>query len=360
MWGSGSLRTRAFTLVELLVVIAIIGILIALLLPAVQAAREAARRSQCANNMKQLGLAIHNYADTNQENFPWNGYRGPGGDPPAGWMSYSYSWIVAALPYLEQQPLYDSINFDATAGAHSDIGPTGAGSTPNNRAIRRSALTAVLCPSNDQQLTADDQTLGPPNDYWGGAASVAARTDYVGSLGHVWGGWRDCGNVPDFEASDPDFPVGHADNRFRKGGPGTPWLSQNTWSEQGRCNGVFTYQSAFRLADIADGTSNTIAVLEEYHWRGGNVDFDYNQAGDSSWMSPLSAVGTLRNPMNNKNPAWQQNTGDIRCHGWSSHHPGGAQATLADGSVRFFSETMDHWIRYALSTRRGGEPVSAP
>jgi prepilin-type N-terminal cleavage/methylation domain-containing protein len=353
MWRflNGSSRQRqGFTLVELLVVIAIIGILIALLLPAVQAAREAARRSQCANNIKQVGLAIHNYADSYQESLPWNGYRGPGGDVGGRQEHYSYSWICNALPYMEQQVLYDMINFDDPDG-NGGTAPGPAG--PTNRDLRKTILDTVLCPSNEQLKVPNNQCRGPWENNWN---QPAARTDYVGSIGHVWAGWRDCGAVPEFNTSDPT-----GQDHFTIGSSGTPWVGQTNWGEQSRLNGVFTFQSAYRLADISDGTSNTIGVFEDYHWRGGNgISHDRKISADGAWISPLSAVDNLRNPMNNKNPAWLQGAGDVRCHGWSSNHPGGAQAMLCDASVSFFSESMDHWIRYCLATRNGGEAFGMP
>jgi hypothetical protein len=116
-----------------------------------------------------------------------------------------------------------------------------------------------------------------------------------------------------------------------------------------------------KLSQILDGTSTTIAVYEDYHWRGGNgAVFETAVNTDAAWICPIAAVGSLNNPMNNKNPAWQQGAGDWRCHGWSSNHPGGAQAALADASVRFFSDSIDHWTRYCIATRNGGETVQLP
>jgi len=362
MWRTGNQPSRArsgFTLVELLVVIAIIGILIALLLPAVQAAREAARRSQCTNNLKQLGLALHNYADSNKEALGYNSDRIVNTPPE---QVKDFSWIVSVLPYLEQQPLYDQFNFnDPGANVGTIPGPNGV----TNAALRQTILPAVICPSNDQTELRQNQGSGYSNI---GGGPPAGGLDYVGSLGHVWAGWNDCGAVPDFESSDPDFPPGDPNNRFRKGSLGTPWIG---WSdgEQANCNGVFQQRGGRRLRDIIDGTSNTVAVFEDLHWNGYSVTggpFNTNANSDSAWACPVAAVRSLRNPINNRNPAWWQpsaigdpNRGDWRCHGWSSRHPGGAQALLADGSVHFFSETMDHFVRYAIATRKGGETVAA-
>jgi type II secretory pathway pseudopilin PulG len=326
-------------LVELLVVIAIIGVLVALLLPAVQAAREAARRSQCANNLKQMGLAVHNYHDVHKR-LPWNYDIGnnPGpthpNQPTTRWNSFS--WIVASLPFIEQGTVYDQIVRNRQDGmGHAD-----------NTAICQTVISTLLCPSAPHEPVLDNQMSG-----YRGNFVRAARTDYVGSLGHIWAGWRDCGAIPDFP---------HPQNLFVKGSnPGTPWVDGERLNEQVNINGVFRYMGSVRLADITDGTGNTIAVYEDMHWRGGNqATFDQRPNDVAAWMSPIAAVGNLRNPMNNKNPAWQQGAGDRRCHGWSSYHPGGAQAVRADGSVHFFSETMEHIVRYALAVRNDGLAVA--
>jgi prepilin-type processing-associated H-X9-DG protein len=351
-------------LVELLVVIAIIGILIALLLPAVQAAREAARRSQCTNNLKQVGLAIHNYADKAAESIPYNaGGFNPAG-VPAGWEPRGhFSWLCAALPYFEQAPLYQQINFN---DQNSNIGttPKSAGG-PTNLQLRLTVINGFICPSNNQTPVRNNQNQGYVSGCGGGPR--AAGTDYVGSLGHVWAGWRDCGSVPqwiDPATNPPGF------GRFTLGSnPGTPWIDGASNNEQVNYNGVFREMGNFALRDIIDGTSNTIAAYEDMHWRGPDPNGVLNREPtvDSAWMSPLAAVGNLRNPMNNKNGAWNGNYNgppcggapgetEPRCHGWSSNHPGGANSCLADGSVRFYSETIDHFVQYSLATKAGGEP----
>ncbi|MGL4461718.1 MAG: DUF1559 domain-containing protein, partial [Planctomycetia bacterium] len=134
------LRNRGFTLIELLVVIAIIGVLIALLLPAIQQAREAARRSQCQSNVKQIGLALHNYAETHKmlplSYLPvGSGYDG---------NSLSRSWIMFVLPFVDQEALYDSINHDVSLGA-------------GNTTVARSALPVFVCPSDSHDGTLDNR-----------------------------------------------------------------------------------------------------------------------------------------------------------------------------------------------------------
>jgi prepilin-type N-terminal cleavage/methylation domain-containing protein len=337
---------RAFTLVELLVVIAIIGILVALLLPAVQAAREAARRSQCSNNLKQIGLAIHNYADKFKEALPYNSDRAMGGQG----NNPTFSWMFAQLPYIEQGALYDQFNRNLD---NHDSSTPGVAGGQTNAVLRATVINGYVCPSNPQPALRLNQNQGYGAGNGGGPS--AGGTDYVGSLGHIWGGWRDCDTIPDF----PD-PSGA--DRFAKGGAGTPWMDGNNPGEVQRANGAFMYNGTRRLADIIDGTSNTIAVFEDHHWRGGNVppNTPINKAHteDSAWISPLGAIGNLRNPMNNTNKAWLKDDGDVRCHGWSSQHPGGAQSLRADASVQFSTQTMDHVVRYALATRAGGESVT--
>lgn len=347
MFYRSSLAKRAFTLVELLVVIAIIGVMVGLLLPAVQAAREAARRMSCGNNMKQLGLALHNYHDT----FGTMGWNSDSGDTAADannvamrhpvnrWMQFS--WVVYALPFMEQQPMYDAINFNtATSMSH-----------PTNTLLAETPISTVMCPSAAHERVNGGQVQG----YRHPGGGRGARLDYVGNLGHIWGGWKDCGAVP-------DFPGPGGSNIFVKGSnPGTPWVNGEMLNEQVNCNGTHRYFGGVKMAQILDGTSNTVMVFEDAHMRGGNnpaLPHDRGVTDDSSWMSPLAAVNSIRNPLNNRNKAWLQGAGDRRCHGWSSFHPGGAHATLADASVRFFSESIDHVVRYSIGVRNDGLPVT--
>lgn len=333
---------RGFTLIELLVVIAIIAILIALLLPAVQQARESARRTQCKNNLKQLGLAMHNYHDV-YNMFPHNHGRLLQVPNHAQSMP-EMSWIVSILPYIEQANLFGQIVTNPSALPSPDRNHNGIGA---NAQLRRTILTGVLCPSNSMQAIRTGQINGGYR--WNGT-SDAAGTDYVGNLGHVWSGWKDCGAVPDFTAVGPEFTRGS--------NPGTPWIDGEQAGEQSRYNGVFRMNGSWGIRDIVDGTSNTVAVFENMHFQGGNgAIFNYNPSSYTPWISPLAAVHNLRNPINNRNPTWMQGANDLRCEAPSSQHTGGIQVTLADGSVRFISENVDHRVRYRIAVRNDNQVV---
>lgn len=330
---------RAFTLIELLVVIAIIAILIALLLPAVQQAREAARRSQCKNNLKQLGLAMHNYHDTFGF-FPHNHGRA-NQVPNVATEFKEFSWLAMALPYLDQAPMYNRIDWNPVGGNqnHNALGV--------NAQLRQTVIPVFLCPSNDMPSIRPNQTNGGYR--WNGASN-AAGTDYVGSLGHIWGGWKDCGAVPEALIANNLGILGS--------NPGTPWVNGEELPEQVNVNGIFKYCGSTKIGDCVDGTSNTIAVFENYHWRGGNQNpFNYNHSDYTAWISPLAAIHNLRNPINNRNPAWQQGANDLRCEPPSSLHVGGIQVLLGDGSVRFITENIDHNTRYRLGVRNDRQPV---
>lgn len=345
-------RKFGFTLIELLVVIAIIAILIALLLPAVQQAREAARRTQCKNNLKQLGLAMHNYHDV-YNRFPHNQCRWTNG-PLNGDIIPQWSWLVGILPYIEQAPLYETFDYnilvsDGSGGfVQGDRNHNGIGV---NAQLRQSVIPGFICPSNPQGALRPGQINGGYR--WNGS-STAAGTDYVGNLGHIWGGWKDCGAVDD-NLVNAALP---GNLGTRGSNPGTPWVNGERINEQVKVNGVFKYTGGTAIRDITDGTTNTVAVFENMHWRGGNgVNFDYNNSSYTAWVTPLGAVHNMRNPINNTNPTWLQGANDLRCESPSSRHTGGVQVCLCDGSVIFLTENIDHGVRYKLAVRNDGMPV---
>ena len=303
-------RHRGFTLVELLVVIAIIGILIALLLPAVQAAREAARRTQCLNNLKQVGLALHNYHTTHNTL------------PPGGMSDNELSYVVMLLPYLEQKPLYD--RFDFTTGTYY-IRPTGSSNTSNGK-IEHSLvrLDMLLCPSCSKErsnLSARGSNWLeriPPNS--GGEDPFT--THYVGIMGPL-------GTNP---ATGLEY--GWTDRSNRYGGYAT--------------DGVLQKNSRVRFEDVKDGTSNTFA-LGEISWN------DYEKF--RTWIRGSTLSGTamgcaknVREPINTGLPYGNFNDG-----AFGSEHPGGTHFALCDGSVTFVSESVDHAVYLSTASRYGQE-----
>ena len=303
------MRRKAFTLVELLVVIAIIGILIALLLPAVQAAREAARRSQCSNNLKQLGLGLHNYHDSHLT-LP------PGSIVTNGIMTGQprRTPFVLILPYIEQGPLYEQFVM---------VMPGYDFASAPNVALAGNVVPDYVCPS-------DGHANNPKPTPWGSCAT----TNYGCMIGQT--------------LADAQPTV---------------------------AKGVFAINTTSRFRDIFDGTSNTMAMAEQLMgsnldyrgwWINGNVGraFVCTMTGPNSVLNDVfypdpnvcvEGDGVTDDPLNNL-PCEQGST-DFDTH-WvasRSRHPGGAQAMLADGSVRFVSETVDITTWRYLGWKKDGQ-----
>jgi prepilin-type N-terminal cleavage/methylation domain-containing protein/prepilin-type processing-associated H-X9-DG protein len=351
---------RGFTLIELLVVIAIIGVLIALLLPAVQSAREAARRSQCVNNLKQIGLAFHNYVSSNSETYV----------PQNVDCAQEFSPHARLLPYLEQTPIYNSINF--LLPSRWDGSSCSGNCTPKNAmpcvaqglqfqatAVARQ-LTVFLCPSDPLP-----GTLQTPQGDDGGGSNV---TSTIGSS---------------------NYPMNGGMNR-----------RANNWTPNGVAYNATSWDGAMmqsgKMSTFTDGTSNTVIFSE---WTKGNGIRD-NGAQDGLAMRYIDgSVNTDGQNMNNylqfqncqnnartqtngsKGEAWfwgrstfYNHTGTPNTRScmyndnyWdricglstaSSYHPGGVNALFADGSVKFIKTTISYAAWTAIATPSGGETLS--
>jgi prepilin-type N-terminal cleavage/methylation domain-containing protein/prepilin-type processing-associated H-X9-DG protein len=305
-----TIRLRGFTLVELLVVIAIIGILVGLLLPAVQAAREAARRMQCSNNLKQLGLAIHNYHDAHKT-FPSGYIRTSGG---AGW-----GWGALSLPFIEQQAMNEQLQV-----TRANLDTVLSSPPANMAALMQTPISSFLCPSDTGYDGNFILPLSPRgrNAYNPGGIQ-ASVSNYKGSAGVL-----SPQHVPSGSGAVP------RDSR-----------------------GVFFGNGKVRVADVSDGTSNTIAIGEadtrirrSGSWvgiRSGNtlahssVYFVVSWAGarlNQPGVAPFPPHGNSGSP--DSNPGL--NTPPGANQGFGSLHAGGANFCLADGSVHFISQDIEH------------------
>ncbi len=315
-----SFRKRAFTLIELLVVIAIIAVLIALLLPAVQQAREAARRSQCKNNLKQAGLALHNYHDV-YNTFPIGNNQALGGG------NWGQSFWVGLLPYLDQAPIYNQWN--------SEVPNSGYNYAANMNVVAGKMIPVARCPSSPMGA----YEFSPHN----GPNPGPAVATYAGIAGAY----------PDPQGRAPAYG--------------------NGFSSTG---GVLFYRSRIRMGDISDGSSNVMLIGEQSDWcvqtgttqqriaihswphgmfmgsPGSDRSFNcatvrynigYKQAEGGHNFNPCPTTGVCGNSGTN-NPI-------------QSAHTGGAHVLLGDGTVHFLSSSLDMSILLNLATRDDGVPV---
>jgi prepilin-type N-terminal cleavage/methylation domain-containing protein/prepilin-type processing-associated H-X9-DG protein len=329
---------RAFTLVELLVVIAIIGVLVALLLPAVQAAREAARRMSCSNNLKQYGLALHNSHDTFNK-IP------PGGNHAWGhWAAPAGGWQVRILPFTEQGNVFNQVKWDITGAEVRQ-------QTVNGKPLRELVIPYARCPSDTGEVMISDDNNG---------RELHFQTNYSGSIGSQSLTSAGGGGCEPWQVWV----------RKRDGNGNVAWEHGNIWTNSD-LSGVFSRKAldGLPMARISDGLSNTIFVGEilpecNDHTLG---FWSFNGMGNAhaSTIVPINNLTTcytgnstqdagkpgVTHPncvaKNNWNLSW----------GFRSRHPNGAQFLLGDGSVKFLSQTINMETYQRLGGRNDGQPI---
>ena len=337
-------RLQGFTLVELLVVIAIIGILVALLLPAIQAAREAARRAQCTNNLRQVGLALLNYESSHKTLPPGSGYLRPVKESKG-------NWVIAALPFMEEQSLQSQYDFDEFQDSKD---PDGDGKN-NFELTSKARIDTLICPSDE---VANQPILEGRRQGAGGHNPPTAQgLWYTGSMGPT---------IPDFCAfispSDPEFVakmkiacLGSAMGTLDPPND-TPRLPKSPAHKTGdtdNCSGMLCRRHlGIKLKAATDGLSNTFLAGETLpgHWIWNCVFCD---------NFPVSSTHI---PLNNMDFRPKGTLGaDIDywlISGFKSMHPGGANFVMADGSVHFVQETMDYLVFNMLGSRKNGDGSS--
>ncbi len=353
-----NLKTRrGFTLVELLVVIAIIGILVGLLLPAVQAAREAARRMSCQNNLKQLGLALHNYHSSFKQ-MPPAGIREMYNN--SGW-SRQASWMIRILPQIEQSAAYNAVNF--VDSNFDNITAGWAAPTRNWQVMNAMSVPIYWCPSSPLERSKDYPTSEKTQQLGAPASITVQIPDYAANSGCQFRG----GTVVDAPNSFWDWGGVHADNGV------LPMLLRPDWGSPPSIG------QPVKFGSITDGTSNTIAVGEqsglhrsENDYRAGFVLGGLWSCGTASSPSNKNNYVITRYPINysgNDWPAWgglgwtgswTPNIGETSFNNtaFRSQHTGGAQFVLSDGSVQFISENIQFQIYTALLDRNDGAVAS--
>ncbi|APW62649.1 DUF1559 domain-containing protein [Paludisphaera borealis] len=367
-----SSKRRGFTLIELLVVIAIIAVLIALLLPAVQSAREAARRAQCINNLKQLGLAVHNY-HSQQNVFPplmgnlSNAAYNATGDP------FPFDWTASILPNMEQQPLYNAANFTLHSNAAWNL-------TPQNSTVINSRVSMMMCPSESSKMPTVGQGW---KNYVANIGGPAVNSGWSGLLVIMRG---DPNNNPGQPIGPVNFNCGSFGVESVTDGTSNTALFSETLVGTGPPMNAVTIATAQRKSTILfisgmnlpmdqgasqpQAAQNFVATCKALPgtttgfgpsspvtgnaWLGGNANSCLTWDSYNHWMPP-NGIGCY-------------NAADGNSSGWgnpndamppSSNHPGGVNMSMGDGSVRFIKDSVSLQAWWGLGTRNGGEVISS-
>ncbi len=373
------LNRTAFTLVELLVVIAIIGILIALLLPAIQAAREAGRRSSCTNNLKQLGIALHNYHDI-YNRFPigyacdHTAYLGTGVD---------HQWerggaLTRLLPYIEQKALYDALDFRFGMYIDENESIPGLFDSSPQGPVSRTPIPGLKCPSDSPRPDNSPwDVMRPSLSNYMPCLGPVASTGGPGFLGGT--SFGPFGNLAPYTGISPYSGV--------QGGTYPGWFGDNSaqwgdsWSGGSECPGTFAHvEWAAGIRDVRDGTQNVIAMGEMRPMcamgEGDNGFWDNYNTNLNSTVAPINFpycttamynANGASEPLAPGFPGFSQMPGsstpgfpgDVAAqYGFRSKHPAGALFVYCDGSVHFLNENMSYDTYQRLGDRRDSRPIS--
>jgi prepilin-type N-terminal cleavage/methylation domain-containing protein/prepilin-type processing-associated H-X9-DG protein len=361
----GRRRYKGFTLIELLVVIAIIAVLVALLLPAVQQAREAARRSQCKNNLHQLGLAQHNYHEvynrfSQNVNIIWSG---PPWDISQRYFGGYTSHLVLLLPQMDQSPLYNAINFSIAT-------PT---QVVGGKPVFQTVIPSLQCPSESRGAVFNTTGI------------MRAMTSYAGCNGSTYQGSPGLCNFQTLiPAAGPGYTPTGGEDIFGRMSIGQ--YARTDTGDQNHISGVIARSTwSANMKDITDGASNTIMMGEVRGWCSDALGYwgpqgnsNVNNVGvsgpmnvggwsdpESLWFSTTPPINFPTCPNENGTPAYtggfNQGCRDVwnwdTSMGFKSLHNGGAHFVLCDGSVRFISQNIDYYTYQKLGDRWDGRAV---
>ena len=373
-------RSRGFTLIELLVVIAIIAVLIALLLPAVQAAREAARRAQCLNNLKQMGLAAHNYISTH------NVYPSQTINNTSGW-AWEPTWIAATLPNLEQNAIYNAINFNLPMLEIGFVNPTPSGGLANSTA-GLAQIASLFCPSESlKYATAYTGAWGSTNyaGNYGGPGSIATCTGIiVPSKGDPFVASSGLGPISLASVTDGSSNTAMYSEHLIGSSDGTndnPATSPAVAGTQLAKRVTFQINSLQPFPDNKNGTgvADALALMGACNSLPGGTKPVGDASFGASWLysqgfDTLDVSYTHFNTPNKYTCVGAESgffgaQGNFSSDGSgggttaastaTSNHPGGVNVCMGDGSVRFIKDTVNYNTWWAVGTRNGGEVVSA-
>ena len=340
---------RGFTLIELLVVIAIIAILIALLLPAVQQAREAARRTECKNKLKQLGLALHNYADTHKVFPPSPGasvLNHDGSGSSHGWLRWS--GLAYLLPFIDQAPLYNQINFNHRYDSN-------AGFAAGNRDVSRTYLPAFACPSDPSAVQYKPEAAPSSYAFSAGPASgwsMGRRNNPGMFTASVSTSFRDIVDGTTNTIMMGEVLVGADDGNRTKPSVQAYDMVPSFNSATGTSNARRYSNTAANIASIQADHAACAATVAT-----GSVRFDAN----SRWAAGNTYYGPWFNTLMPPNTPVHCDAGtsstETNTKNSQSAHTGGVQVLLGDASARFVSENIDHGLWISVGTKNDGETI---